>query len=53
MFSFPEAGSGIQRLFEVIHILDWVSIYASDLRKANNMRVDIIMRLKGFLDSVQ
>ena len=53
MFAFPESGSGIQRLFEVIHILDWVSIYASDLRKTNNMRVDIIMRLKGFLDSVQ
>ncbi len=53
VYTFPEAGSGIQRLFEVIHILDWVSIYASDLRKANNMRVDIIMRLKGFLDSVQ
>jgi glucose/mannose-6-phosphate isomerase len=51
--AFSESGSEIQRLFEVIHILDWVSIYASDLRKADNMRVDIIMRLKGFLDSVK
>jgi glucose/mannose-6-phosphate isomerase len=53
VYSFPESGSGIQRLFEIIHILDWVSIYASNLRRANNMRVDIIMRLKGFLDSVK
>jgi len=53
MYAFPESGSGVQRLFEVIHVLDWVSIYASNLLKANNMRVDIIMRLKGFLDSVQ
>ena len=53
VYSFSESGSDIQRLFEVIHILDWVSIYASDLRKVNNMRVDIIMRLKGFLDSTQ
>lgn len=53
IYTFPESGSGIKRLFEVIHILDWVSIYASNLRNANNMRVDIIMRLKGFLDSVQ
>jgi glucose-6-phosphate isomerase len=53
IYSFPAAGSGVQRLFEIIHILDWVSIYASNLRKANNMRVDIIMRLKGFLDSAQ
>lgn len=53
IYAFKESGAGIQRLFEVIHILDWVSIYASNLRKANNMRVDIIMRLKGFLDSVK
>ncbi|MFM7765557.1 MAG: SIS domain-containing protein [Sphingomonadales bacterium] len=53
LYAFSESGSGIKRLFEIIHILDWVSIYASNLRKANNMRVDIIMRLKGFLDSVQ
>ena len=44
---------GIQRIFEIIHILDWVSIYASNKLGANNMRVDIIMRLKGFLDSVK
>jgi glucose/mannose-6-phosphate isomerase len=51
IYSFAESGAGIQRLFEIIHVLDWVSIYASNMRSANNMRVDIIMRLKGFLDT--
>jgi len=53
IYSFAESGAGIQRLFEVIHVLDWVSIYASNMRNANNMRVDIIMRLKGFLDAAK
>jgi glucose/mannose-6-phosphate isomerase len=53
IYTFAESGSDIQRLFEVIHILDWVSIYASNLRNADNMHVHIIMRLKGFLDSIK
>jgi len=53
VYAFAESGSDIQRLFEVIHILDWVSIYASNLRNADNMHVHIIMRLKGFLDSIK
>lgn len=40
-------------LFETIHFLDWLSIYASDEAGADNMNVAIISRLKTFLDSIQ
>jgi glucose/mannose-6-phosphate isomerase len=53
VFTMEVKPLGIQRIFEIIHVLDWVSIYASNKLGANNMRVDIIMRLKGFLDSVK
>jgi hypothetical protein len=38
--------------FEVIHATDWLSIWASDDKKANNMEVGIIMQLKGHLSNI-
>ncbi len=40
----------LSRIYEVIHILDWVSIYLSNQKGVNNMEVPNISRLKTYLD---
>lgn len=43
----------LNHIFKVIHILDWVSIYLSNIKGEDNMFVNNIARLKSFLDSVK
>ncbi len=49
IYQYPLNGSSLSSLFEVIHATDWLSIWASDDKKENNMEVGIIMDLKGYL----
>jgi len=49
VYEYPVKDASLQSIFEVIHALDWLSIWASDDKKVNNMEVGIIMNLKGFL----
>lgn len=48
----PSAPFTIERVFSLIHILDWVSIGISNAKGVNNMRVDNIARLKAYLETV-
>jgi hypothetical protein len=41
----------LSSIFEVIHATDWLSVWASNDKKVNNMEVGIIMDLKGYLSS--
>lgn len=52
IFEYPVESFGLNTLFEVIHATDWLSIYASNEKKADNMKVDIIMKLKGHLENI-
>jgi glucose/mannose-6-phosphate isomerase len=45
-------GFDLKTLFRAIHITDWVSIYMSNTRGANNMEVGNIVKLKTFLDEL-
>lgn len=49
IYQYPIQDSSLYSLFEVIHACDWLSIWASDDKKENNMEVGIIMDLKGYL----
>ena len=51
VYKYPINDANLISLFEVIHATDWLSIWASDEKKVNNMEVGIIMELKGFLAS--
>ncbi len=51
VYKYPINDATLISLFEVIHATDWLSIWASDEKKVNNMEVGIIMELKGFLAS--
>lgn len=51
-YQMPHMPFGLSSLFYTIHTLDWVSIYLSDLKGENNMRVDNIAQLKTYLDTV-
>ena len=51
VYKYPVNDATLISLFEVIHATDWLSIWASDEKKVNNMEVGIIMELKGFLAS--
>ncbi len=49
VYKYPVKDASLDSIFEVIHATDWLSIWASDDKKVNNMEVGIIMELKGFL----
>jgi glucose/mannose-6-phosphate isomerase len=51
VYDYPLHDASLNSIFEVIHSTDWLSIYASDDKKVNNMEVGIIMELKGFLSN--
>jgi len=51
VYEYPLQDASLNSIFEVIHSTDWLSIYASDDKKVNNMEVGIIMELKGFLSN--
>lgn len=51
IFEFPvPLHFGVESIYETIHVLDWLSIFASNAKGADNMRVDNIAGLKNFLD---
>lgn len=45
-------GFGIPQVFSTIHLMDWLSIWISNEKGANNMEVGIITKLKKYLDSI-
>lgn len=52
VYSYPPREFGLNAVFEVIHTLDWLSIYISNDKGADNMDVPIIMQLKAHLDKI-
>ena len=52
IYDYPLSNASLLSQFEVIHATDWLSIWASDDKKANNMEVGIIMQLKGHLSNI-
>jgi len=51
IYDYPVKDASLSSIFEVIHATDWLSIWASNDKKVNNMEVGIIMDLKGYLSS--
>ena len=52
VYEYPLGDASLLSQFEVIHATDWLSILASNDKKANNMEVGIIMQLKGHLTNI-
>jgi hypothetical protein len=52
IYDYPLYDASLLSQFEVIHATDWLSIWASDDKKVNNMEVGIIMQLKGHLSNI-
>ncbi len=52
-YTFAQETHSLNRIFCIIHILDWVSIYLSNTKGEDNMFVNNIARLKSFLDNVK
>ena len=52
VYKYPVSDASLASIFEVVHATDWLSIWASDDKGADNMQVGIITRLKAHLDSV-
>ena len=53
IYQYPVADASIKTQFEVIHATDWVSVWASNDKKVDNMQVGIIMQLKGHLEGLK
>jgi glucose/mannose-6-phosphate isomerase len=53
MYTYPVKDASLKSQFEVIHATDWLSIWASDDKKVDNMQVGIIMKLKGHLENIK
>jgi glucose/mannose-6-phosphate isomerase len=49
-YAFEKEPYTLGKIFRVIHILDWVSIYLSNIKGEDNMFVNNIARLKTYLD---
>lgn len=47
----PVEDSGMKTVFEVIHLLDWLSLYIADFRKVDSLNVPNIMSLKEYLET--
>jgi hypothetical protein len=52
VYEYPVSDASMASQFEVIHATDWLSIWASDDKGADNMQVGIIMKLKGYLSNM-
>ena len=52
VYDYPLVNASLISQFEVIHATDWLSIWASNDKNANNMEVGIIMQLKGHLTNI-
>ena len=53
IYQYPVDDASIKTQFEVIHATDWVSVWASNDKGADNMQVGIIMQLKGHLEGLK
>ena len=53
IYKFPVVDAGLKSQFEVIHATDWLSVWASNDKKVDNMQVGIIMNLKGHLENLK
>ena len=53
MYTYAVKDASLKSQFEVIHATDWLSIWASDDKKVDNMQVGIIMKLKGHLENIK
>ena len=53
IYQYPVSDASLISQFEVIHATDWVSIWASNDKGADNMQVGIIMQLKGHLEGLK
>lgn len=53
VYKYPVSNASLNSIFESIHALDWLSIWASNDKGADNMQVGIITRLKAHLDQVK
>jgi hypothetical protein len=53
VYQYPVSDASLMSQFEVIHATDWLSIWASDDKKVDNMQVGIIMKLKGHLENLK
>ncbi len=45
-------GFSIKEVYEIIHTLDWLSLYVADQRRVDSLNVPNIASLKNFLDQV-
>ncbi|MFZ9755024.1 MAG: SIS domain-containing protein [Bacteroidia bacterium] len=52
VYEYPVNDASLASQFEVIHATDWLSIWASNDKGADNMQVGIIMKLKGYLSNL-
>lgn len=53
VYKYPVSDASLSSIFEAIHATDWLSIWASNDKGADNMQVGIITRLKAHLDQVK
>ncbi|MBS3914188.1 MAG: hypothetical protein KG003_06790 [Bacteroidetes bacterium] len=51
IFEYPLDHFGFASIFEIIHTMDWLSILISNEKGVNNLVVENINGLKGFLES--
>jgi hypothetical protein len=42
----------LKSVYEIIYVLDWVSLFVADLRKVDSLNVPNIASLKEFLEQV-
>lgn len=52
VISIPVEEPNIKTIYEVIHLLDWLSLYIADFKKVDSLNVPNIVSLKEFLETV-
>lgn len=52
VINVPVEVADIKSVYEIIFMLDWLSLYIADFRKVDSLNVPNIMSLKEFLESV-
>jgi len=52
VINIPVEEADIKSVYEIIFMLDWLSLYIADFRKVDSLNVPNIMSLKEFLESV-
>lgn len=52
VIQIPVEETNLKSVYEIIYMLDWLSIYIADFRKVDSLNVPNIMSLKEFLESV-